>query len=134
MAEPTNDLADGALSKDQVLMFRRLLGKTPVIALPHGGMSPLATHPKTVEQVFVIVEKIVETLKAVMAREQALRDEADAITRDLAGAGRVLARMGLTSNADVRSALKAVEAAVMIRPEFTREDVHEIAEKHGVTL
>jgi hypothetical protein len=122
------------LSRAEKMRWRTLFNNAPASGLGKGGMR---SAPATMDDLFDITTSLVEYLKWMMSREvEANRKLAD-IEEEIEFAGKLLARMGLGNSGattEVRAAFKAVEAAVMIRPQVTREDIHEIAKKHGVEL
>ncbi len=77
------------LSDEAKAAFRNIFTVTPVIALPHGGMTRAAAAPQTVEDVLKNVEAIVSAVKYYMDRAEKAETELTSIKLDLRAAGRV---------------------------------------------
>lgn len=77
---------DSALSKDQQDQVRWVLGRVPVIGLPHSGMGK---KPETFNELLAVVASLGEELGKALRRDQATSDELNTLKYDLKAAGRV---------------------------------------------
>ncbi len=84
----TDSPATTKLSDEHRKAFLRIFGKTPVVALPHGGMG-VGARPQTIEDVIATVDTIVECLTDTMQRAEASRVELANVKYDLRAAGRL---------------------------------------------
>lgn len=120
------------LSKDDTIAFMRLIGRTPVVALPGSGMN---RKPETVEDLYKVLDSVTAYLRAAMERQKKAEDQRNEIVADLAAAGRVLKLItGSQDDTKLTSVFAEIRVAMMARPAFDVDALHEIAEHHGVQL
>lgn len=91
--DETGTTVSAPLTDDQKRIVNAIIGSTPAIALPHGGMG---RRPESFADLMTVMESIVSHLKDEMEHNQDLRANLDSIGSDLAAAGRIFNRMGWT--------------------------------------